>query len=1010
MLVSRRLHLWLLAAYCAATPLRALNIQFDFSYDSLGFFSDPLRKSTLEAAARSWEEKLAGAQTPAIPLGTGGNTWTLSFNRPDHPASLGGANTSIVNKPLPANTIVIYVGARPDVYGGYLGYAEFNYHVSGSSAWVKLIQDRNTGTRFASFGGAIAFDSDASWYFDSDPGSKENFPNQTDFYTLAMHEIGHLLGFTYGAAAFSRQALGGKFHGVRVVALNGGAPELGIGGHWQAGLQFQGKPMVMAPHLAWNERAWINPLDAAVLHDLGYVAETGVRVTLNPPAAAGAGARWRLDDGAWHQSGETLLGRTPGEGVISFKTPASYLPPEAMTVEVKDGEVVELMVDFVPVPAPVVQAAPQPVLALAGATARLRVDAEAGGAPLQFRWRKGGKLLAKADGPVLHFSALKPGDGGWYDVQVSSAGGSAPSLAAAVGVVGAVSGPEVIHEEGTLRLKQAATGPALGYQWHWNDQLLRDDPELGISGAATSQLQIIRASPTHDGTYYCRVRMSDGDGGCVEQAGPVKTVKVLPRPVIAGQTLGPWRVSGLVSEQIIALNEPARFQVNGLPPGVRLDRATGRLSGRPLAPGPFRLRVTASNAAGVSAPREFLVPCAALEPNWQGRFSGLVARGTLSENLGGLLQLDVQHTGAVSGRLSLGKHRFPLRGVLDTLPGPDATMLLLVTRKPTPLRLEARIRSTDGHLTGTLLDATAPSLAVEAWQSAWHARQRPAHAFAGELATALLPAAPTVLEMDEESILVPVAPEEKPIPEGAGYATAKVSPAGVVTWSGRLADGTPHTQSAALSAHGRIPLHALLYQGGGSAQGWAVLSARTDAAPENELDGHLVWRKCRPANARDRAHAEGFPDCEVAVIGGTRQPREAVVTQLALPPDETNNAMLSLHGAGLDEAEMGADTVIAITISSTNKAFPPPVEDNPAAMRLTRINTATNLFTGGFTLRDEDPDTGAQVVRQARFQGLLVPRLRQGLGWFLLPQLTPEKTAPLRSGLVLLQGSALASE
>src|SRR6478736_1841194 len=56
-------------------------IQFDYRYDSSGFFNDQARKDVLQAAANAITSRLNDT-LDAIPAPTGNNSWTATFTNP----------------------------------------------------------------------------------------------------------------------------------------------------------------------------------------------------------------------------------------------------------------------------------------------------------------------------------------------------------------------------------------------------------------------------------------------------------------------------------------------------------------------------------------------------------------------------------------------------------------------------------------------------------------------------------------------------------------------------------------------------------------------------------------------------------------------------------------------------------------------------------------------------------------------------------------------------------------
>ncbi len=973
-------------AFGLAGAVGALDIRFDYSYDTQGFFAEPLRKQVLEAAAKSWESKLEGVPLPAIPLGTGVNTWSLKFNRPDTAADLGAQNTSLVNKPLPENTVIIYVGGRPDVYGGFAGYAEFGYTMFGTLAWVEQISSRNTGTRFCSFGGAIAFDSDAGWYFDSDPSTTEAFPQLLDFYTIAMHEIGHLMGFNNGSAAFNRLRLGGGFKGERTVRIFGGEPKIEPDGHWPGDFLFQGRGLVMRPLTTVGERVELSPLDVSLLQDLGYVAPGGIKVVLGPEAAVSAGARWTLNGGAELASGVVVSGLSEGQFTLAFKAVPGYFTPESRVVKVESGVTTVVNCDYVPVPVPKVLQVSESCLVNVGANVKLEVGAEGGGAALSYLWKRAGKVLPGVQSSSYGLNSVQTSQSGVYSVEVKSVGGTAAAPNMNVGVVGGVVGPDIVNEDGAITLTQTAVGPGVQYQWCLGKELLSDDVALGISGARSSTLRIKRSSALFDGLFQCRVRMPDAVGGEErELLGPAKRVAVRLRPVVETRSLGPWKVSGSLSEVLAARNGPTQFRVTGLPSGVVLNRGDGRLSGRPLSPGTFRAGISAGNLAGWS-PIQFIdVVCDDLVARGKGIFAGLVDREASNGGLGGVLSFSVSSSGGLSGSVSMGSEVRSFRGVWESLPGPNLTSSISIARGKgvMPWVLELDLDAETGKVTGKVCEDGIGLAGVEAWQSDWNVKSSPAEAFKGVYAVGLQP--PGVANAADSEIL---------IPEGVGYATLNVSPAGVVNWTGKLADGSTLTRSLRLGREGQIPLHSLLYSGTGSLQGWATIRPDLTALSESEVDGEMSWVKNVQAKSSSTVYREGFPLHALTVTGGAYLANRPVVEQLGLE-DLVPNARLSFEGGwGGGVLENGYFDVL-LGISSANRIQPPDTDENPDLVRMTSLSAQSGLFRGEFSQQG----SGRKVL----WYGMLLPQRKLGMGWFLRTVTASDGSVSVRSGRVDLQ-------
>ena len=171
--------------------LLAVDLVFDYSLDTAGFFSDQERKDALERAATVLENRLEDDLTAITP--GNGNTWTAVFSHPET-----GNQHEIDNLVIPTDTLVVFVGSRNISNLGIGGPG--GYSVAGTSQFVNNMitrgesgiatgEDTSGNTDFAPWGGVMTFDSDTAWNFSADlPTSGSN-----DFYSVALHELGHVL-------------------------------------------------------------------------------------------------------------------------------------------------------------------------------------------------------------------------------------------------------------------------------------------------------------------------------------------------------------------------------------------------------------------------------------------------------------------------------------------------------------------------------------------------------------------------------------------------------------------------------------------------------------------------------------------------------------------------------------------------------------------------------------------------------------------------------------------------
>ena len=259
-----------------------LDIRFDYRYDTRGFFSGANieRRQILEAAAAIFEERISSTPPSITPSGI--NRWTLAFKNPDT-----GTDVYLTNLHVPTGTMTIFVGAR-SISINALAYASFSYGYSGNSAWAKLFVGKDNSANFSPFGGSITFDESTPWFFDLTPDTLYSFPDKHDFFSVAIHEIGHLLGITRTSKAFAALSVEGKFFGPVSQSLYGGPiPMAENGSHWQQDVLFEGSPPAMAYTSFKNKRKSFSKLDFAALVDIGYELKLPVPLSITGVAVEG---------------------------------------------------------------------------------------------------------------------------------------------------------------------------------------------------------------------------------------------------------------------------------------------------------------------------------------------------------------------------------------------------------------------------------------------------------------------------------------------------------------------------------------------------------------------------------------------------------------------------------------------------------------------------------------------------------------------------------------------------
>jgi len=232
------------------------SIKFDYTYDN-GFFNDPERREVLSYAGQLWSE-IIGDDFDAIPAGS-----TFEIR---HPSQNG--KTIEITLAEDIDDLLIYVGAR-FISGSTLGLGgPSGYSLVGDKFALRISDDfRNQGAteNFEPWAGVLTFDDSVKW----NSSLEDPEPDENDLLTVALHEIGHVLGIGT-ASTFESLVQDQAFIGANAINLNGGVavPLYKDDAHVEEG--YSENNVLMDPTTTVGDRVLISETDKAILSDLGY--------------------------------------------------------------------------------------------------------------------------------------------------------------------------------------------------------------------------------------------------------------------------------------------------------------------------------------------------------------------------------------------------------------------------------------------------------------------------------------------------------------------------------------------------------------------------------------------------------------------------------------------------------------------------------------------------------------------------------------------------------------------
>jgi VCBS repeat-containing protein len=267
---------------------------------------------------------------------------------------------------------------------------------------------------------------------------------------------------------------------------------------------------------------------------------------------------------------------------------------------------------------------------------------------------------------------------------------------------------------------------------------------------------------------------------------------------------------------------------------------------------------------------------------------------------------------------------------------------------------------------------------------------------------------------DHTAILAPgtlVGAASGSLPEGSGYATAKLDAKAVMAFAGKLADGTAIT--ASLKPTITTGVNAVSYRlfvlpyvarKDSYVAGWINMVPHPDLTGRYYVpsgpDAFLVWAKA--GKSTDKSYRSGIPmlSCSLT-LDPWRKPARATTSTAAIVLRQTlrlgvTGDFLVAHSSFTSPSAADLPTGLQLIETPTVKVTVTADVANLTGWKITSLNTITGVFAGECTLKKE------AKLRKLTFSGVLrQPTIAEapgiiGRGFFLLPPVVA--TDPTVSG------------
>lgn len=272
-------------------------------------------------------------------------------------------------------------------------------------------------------------------------------------------------------------------------------------------------------------------------------------------------------------------------------------------------------------------------------------------------WLHNGRKISGATAPgEYRVQSVNFTHAGTYQIVLTTADGKLISDVCTVAVVDGTERLAVTTAGKSITLTAPAAGPGLAFAWRRLDGLSLSGPTY--HGAQTSTLKINLPGANEVATYVCDISWAAYYGPTVT-SGPVVLQLATQRPELSLAELPPGQMLMHYSSPLLAINQPTKFTVTGLPRGLSCDPRTGVISGIPMQAGSFTLRIVVANMFGPAPPVTRILTIAPLPDVVTGSYRSLVSDLDMPDI--GILQLNVTSNGQVTGKMTFQQPGKPIK-------------------------------------------------------------------------------------------------------------------------------------------------------------------------------------------------------------------------------------------------------------------------------------------------------------------------------------------------------------